>query len=97
MGRINERQVEWDGVKEAANLRKHGVTFVEATSVFQDPLSATHPDPDHSVGEERFITVGVSSRGRLLALAHTDRGDMIRIINCRLATRRERKNHEEKG
>ncbi|PWU21415.1 MAG: hypothetical protein C5B50_01735 [Verrucomicrobia bacterium] len=86
---------EWDPEKAAANKRKHGISFEEAATVFADPLSATYYDPAHSVGESRYITVGMSRSGRLLFVAHTDRGEIIRIISARLATRRERKQHEE--
>ena len=86
---------EWDPKKAATNLRKHGVSFDEAATVFQDDLSLTGDDPDHSVNEERFITFGVSSTGRLLVVSHTERGDRIRIVSARLATRSERKLYEE--
>jgi len=75
---------EWDPKKAATNLRKHGVSFDEAATVFQDDLSLTGDDPNHSVSEERFITFGVSSAGRLLVVAHTERGDRIRILSARL-------------
>ena len=88
-------QFEWDTAKAAENLAKHGVSFEEAATVFRDTISATGADPDHSVGEERFITFGVSTSGRLLVVAHTDRGDTIRIISARPATRGERKIYEE--
>jgi hypothetical protein len=87
-------QFEWDPRKAAANLKKHGVSFEEATSVFYDPLSATFDDPDHSVAEHRLITIGYSSHGRLLVVAHTERRNALRIINARLATAHERKRHE---
>ena len=74
--------LEWDPNKAARNVRKHGVTFEDAATVFQDDLSITVPDPDHSMEEERFITVGVSSQNRLLMVAHTERGDFIRIISA---------------
>jgi len=86
---------EWDRAKAAENLRKHAVTFEEAATVFRDTLSATGRDPDHSVDEERYITFGISSRGRLLVVSHTERGDTIRIINARLVTKGERKIYEE--
>ncbi|HEX6899740.1 MAG TPA: BrnT family toxin [Thermoanaerobaculia bacterium] len=86
---------EWDPVKAAENLRKHGVSFEEATSVFFDSLSATGRDPDHSLSEKRYVTFGLSMTGRLLTVAHTDRGNRIRIISARLATRTERKLYEE--
>lgn len=85
----------WNASKAAANLRKHGVSFDEAASVFFDPLSATGDDPDHSLDEKRFVTFGMSSSGRLLAVAHTEQDDAIRIITARIATRVERKLYEE--
>ena len=88
-------RLEWDPVKAAGNLVKHGVSFEEAATVFRDPLSATGADPDHSHDEERLITFGVSTSGRLLAVAHTDRGDTIRIISVRPVTAGERKIYEE--
>ena len=86
---------EWNALKAAANLRKHGVSFHEAASVFFDSLSATGDDPDHSLDEWRFVTFGMSSSGRLLAVAHTERHGVIRIITARLATRSERELYEE--
>ena len=87
-------QFEWDPEKAKRNLRKHRVSFDEAVTVFYDGLSATFDDPDHSVGERRFITVGYSAQGRLLAVSHTERGKAVRIISARPATRQERKRHE---
>jgi uncharacterized protein len=86
---------QWDPTKSRGNARKHRVTFEEAATVFGDPLSLTIPDPAHSAGEERFLILGVSNEGRLLVVAHTERGDVIRIISARLATARERRDHEE--
>jgi uncharacterized DUF497 family protein len=86
---------EWNSRKAGANLRKHGVSFDEAASVFFDPLSATGDDPDHSVDERRFVTFGKSSSGHLLVVAHTQHEDAIRNITARLATRAERKLYEE--
>ena len=86
---------EWDRAKAAENLRKHAVSFEEAATVFRDTLSATGHDPDHSVDEGRYITFGISSRGRLLVVSHTERGDTIRIISARLVTKGERKIYEE--
>lgn len=74
--------------------RKHRISFEEAVTVFYDPLSATFDDPDHSVGEYRFITIGLSSRDRLIVVAHEERGESLRIINARPATAHERKKHE---
>lgn len=86
---------EWNSIKARKNLRKHGVTFEEASSAFHDPLAVTGIDPDHSAGEARLITFGMSSSGRLLVVAHTERGDAIRIINARVATQHERRIYEE--
>jgi hypothetical protein len=86
---------EWDRVKAKANEKKHGITFVEAASVFFDPLAVTGSDPDHSVDEYRYVTFGYSSNGRLLTVSHTVRGDSIRLISARKATRAERKLYEE--
>ena len=85
----------WDARKAAANLRKHGVSFEEASTVFRDTLSATGLDPDHSIGERRFVTFGISKQGRLIVVSHTEEDNTIRIISARLATRRERKIYEE--
>jgi hypothetical protein len=86
---------EWDTAKAASNVRKHGVSFDEAGSVFLDQLAVSGPDPDHSVGESRYITFGMSSLGRLLAVSHTYRLGAIRIISARRITRAERKIYEE--
>ena len=86
---------EWDPGKAAQNRRKHRVSFHEAATVFGDPLTLTYQDPDHSVHEQRFITVGMSSAGQLLIVAHADSGDRIRIITARKTTRRERSHYEE--
>ena len=84
-----------DPGKSAENLAKHGVLFEEAAPVFRDALSATGSDPDHSFDEERFVTFGISTGGRLLAIAHTDHDDTIRIISARPVTPRERNIYEE--
>jgi uncharacterized DUF497 family protein len=86
---------EWDTNKARRNLGKHGVSFEESSSVFGDPLSLTVPDPVHSKVEERFVTLGTSHRGNLLVVVHTERGDNIRIISARPASRRERRTYEE--
>lgn len=86
---------EWDPKKATTNLRKHGVSFDEAATVFQDDLSLTGDDPDHSLSEDRQVTFGLSSSGRLLVVSHADRDDRIRIISARLATRSERRLYEE--
>ena len=88
-------QFEWDPEKAASNLRQHGVSFDEAATVFEDDLALTGHDPDHSVGEMRLITFGVSSVGRLLVVSHAERRNRIRIISARPATRPERKLYEE--
>lgn len=85
---------EWDRQKAEANLRKHRVSFDEAVTIFYDPLAATFEDPDHSLGEHRFITIGRSSNDRLLVVAHVERGATLRIITARLASAKERKRHE---
>jgi uncharacterized DUF497 family protein len=86
---------EWDPKKARSNLRKHKVSFEEAATALIDPMSATGHDPDHSVSEERFVTFGVSERGRLLVVAHTEKDDTIRIISARVASKGERKIYEE--
>jgi uncharacterized DUF497 family protein len=86
---------EWDPNKAARNFQKHEVSFEEAATVFQDDLSITAPDPDHSMEEDRYITVGLSSRFRLLMVAHTERGDRLRIISARELTSRERRQYEK--
>lgn len=85
---------EWDEKKATVN-RKHNVSFTEATTVFSDPLSATGADPDHSIGEQRFVTFGLSVSGRILVVAHTDTEDVIRVISARLATRSEKNIYAE--
>lgn len=87
-------QFEWDKEKASKNLKRHKVSFDEAATVFYDPLSATFDDPDHSDDEQRLITIGYSSRSRLLVVAYTERGKTIRIITARAATANERKRHE---
>ena len=86
---------KWDSQKADSNLKKHGVSFQEAASVLGDTLSITYYDPDHSVREHRFITVGMSQSGRVLIVAHTDRGDDVRIISARKAIRKEQGYYEE--
>ncbi len=85
---------DWDDGKAEANLSKHGVSFLEAATVFEDDLSITFFDADHSMNEERFVIIGHSQRGRLLFVSHTDTDDQVRIISAREATRRERKVYE---
>jgi len=88
-------QFEWDRKKARSNFRKHKVSFEEAATAIGDPMAATGVDPDHSVGEFRYITFGNSKLGRLLVVAHTEERDSIRIISARLARKRERKIYEE--
>jgi uncharacterized protein len=78
---------EWDSEKAAENLRKHRISFDEAATAFFDPLSMTVPDPDHSVGERRFITMGASSGGRLVVVAHTERGSHPSNHQCTIGQR----------
>ena len=87
--------VEWDGAKAAANEKKHGVSFTEAVVALEDPLSITFRDPDHSSEELRYLTFGHDSSGRILAVAHTDRADAVRLISARRTTRAERRCYEE--
>ena len=86
---------EWDRGKEAANWRKHGVGFDEASTVFGDPLSITIADPDHSEDEARFIIIGESDARKLLVVVHSIRRECIRPISARPATARERNDYEE--
>jgi uncharacterized DUF497 family protein len=85
---------EWDEEKAATNLKKHQVSFEEAKTIFNDPVSITIPDPDHSIDEERYIDIGLSSKGQVLVVVYTERGENIRLINCRKATRREQRAYE---
>ena len=87
--------LEWDQRKADTNFHKHGVSFREATTVFADPLAITIADPDHSTSETRLIHMGVSYYGHLLVVSYTERGDRIRLISARPATRGERKQYEE--
>lgn len=90
-----EMVFEWDPLKATSNNRKHKVSFKEAATVFADPLSHTFLDPDHSKGEDRSVTIGESSTGRVLIVCHTERDDRVRIISARKATRPERIIYEE--
>jgi uncharacterized DUF497 family protein len=87
-------EFEWDPEKAAANTERHGVEFSEAMTIFGDPLELTIADPDHSVGEKRFLSIGQSLKGRLLVVAYTERGGCARIINAREATSQERRSYE---
>jgi len=86
---------EWDKHKAKSNLTKHGVSFEEASTVFGDPLSLTIPDPAHSQVEDRFIIIGQTRQQKLLVVVHTERGDNIRLVSARRASRKERKHYEE--
>ena len=85
----------WDPAKAKENLKRHDVDFREAATVFDDPLSTTFPDADHSTGERRFLIIGLSALGRILVVSHTETDGTSRIISARAATRRERRFYEE--
>lgn len=86
---MSKIRFEWDDTKAIKNLRKHQISFDEAATIFDDPMFITFIDEEHSVDEERYITIGLSNRGRLLVVAHTERADKIRIISARKATKKE--------
>lgn len=86
---------DWDKKKAAENLAKHGVSFDEAKSVFDDSLYVDFYDPDHSIGEHRFLTMGESDQGRLLMVSYTERGNTIRLISARELTPAERRQYEQ--
>ena len=89
---------EWDQKKDRANIEKHGVSFVEATTVFGDPLELMIRDPDHSIGEYRFLSMGMSADGRLLVVSYAERADdLVRIISARTASKKERRQYEDRG
>lgn len=88
-------QFEWDGVKARSNLKKHEIGFEEAATVFGDADSLTIDDPEHSKNETRFVTIGKSHLLKILIVVHTGRGNNIRIISARRASRKERKTYEE--
>ena len=90
-------ELEWDPDKDESNRKKHGVSFLEASTVFDDPLAETVPDPRHSENEFRFLTVGYTSAGRLVVVAHTDREEITRIITARPAKPSERRNYESEA
>lgn len=87
--------VEWDPLKAETNLKKHQISFEEACTVFDDPLFITFLDVEHSLDEERYITLGLSQRNRLLLIAHTDREGTIHIISARKATKNEQRFYED--
>ena len=86
---------EWDARKAAANFKKHGVPFEDASSVFFDPFAMTFPDPDHSLDEHREVTLGYTMKKALLFVSHCERGERIRIISARPATRTEQRQYEQ--
>lgn len=87
----------WDSAKALANEHKHGVSFRQAATVLRDPLSTTYPDPEHSRGEQRYVTIGMSAQGEILVVSHAEveQDEEIRIISSRKATRPERRFYEE--
>jgi len=91
---MKNSEFEWDDEKAESNLKKHGVSFEEGATIFNDPKIATIPDPDHSENEERFISIGISVIRRLLTVVHTYRTERIRLISARKATKAEKKNYE---
>ena len=88
-------KIEWDPKKAKSNLKKHGVSFEEAATALSDPMAATGADPDHSITEERYVTFGVSEKGRLVVVSHTEKDETIRIISARKASKGERELYEE--
>lgn len=92
--KLGSVEFEWDPEKAAANATKHKVQFYEAMTVFADPLELMISDPDHSEAEQRFLSIGASTTGRLLVVAYTERAGRIRIVNAREATARERRHYE---
>src|SRR3990172_5124060 len=97
LGAIVNPDFEWDAEKAEKNVSKHNVDFNEASSVFEDPMFITFLDEEHSFDEERYITIGLSNKGRLLLVAHSERNDRIRIISARIATKNEEKFYQEAG
>jgi hypothetical protein len=90
-------EFEWNPDKAAINRRKHGISFQEAATIFDDLLYLTFPDPDHSREEDRYVIIEMSGLGQLLVVSHTDRGNRTRIIGARRATRQERRVYEEEN
>lgn len=89
-------KIEWDPKKAKSNLKKHGVSFEEAATALSDPMAATGVDPDHSISEERYVTFGVSEKGRVVVVSHTEKDETIRIISARKASKGERELYEER-
>jgi uncharacterized DUF497 family protein len=92
---MEDVEFEWDDGKASHNLKKHGVSFEEAATIFNDPMIATISDPDHAEDEERYVSIGISVQGRLLVVIHVEREERIRLISCRKATKTERKTYEK--
>ena len=88
---------EWNLGKSESNYRKHGISFEEAATVFNDSLSVSFPDPQHSMRESRYVIIGMSRFGRLLVIAHTDQEEIVRIISARKATRMEKRFYEREN
>lgn len=88
-------KIEWDPRKAKSNLKKHGVSFEEAATALSDLMAATGADPDHSITEDRYVTFGVSEKGRLVVVSHTEKDETIRIISARKASKGERELYEE--
>ena len=88
-------KIEWDPKKAKSNLEKHGVSFEEAATALSDPMAATGADPDHTITEEWYVSFGVSEKGRLVVASHTEKGQTIRIISARKASKGERELYEE--
>lgn len=88
---------KWNAGKAESNRRKHGVSFDEASGVFGDAFTLTIDDPAHSLGEERFVTIGQTPQGALLVVVHADKGETVRIISARPATAKERKAYEQES
>lgn len=91
----SELEFEWDEAKAEENVKKHGVSFDEAKTVFNDRFAMTISDPDHSVDEYRFVDIGLSTSGRMLVVWYTEHKEVIRIIGAREATRFERRTYEQ--
>ena len=88
-------KIEWNPEKAKSNLKKHGISFEEAATALSDPMAATGADPDHSMTEERYVTFGVSEKGRLVVVSHTEKYETIRIISARKASKGEKELYEE--
>jgi uncharacterized protein len=92
---IDGMEFDWDSKKAAANLKKHGLSFQEAATMFGDPMAYMVADPNHSEDEDRYVSIGYTETGRLVVVSHTEHEGVTRIISPRKANRKERKSHEE--